>query len=67
MIILNNVRVYRFENHKLVGKIDLTQQMGSRTLGKIDPAVFASDGINSAIAPERADALRKLRRAKPSA
>lgn len=67
VIILNNVRVYRFENHKLVGKIDLTQQMGSRTLGKFDPAVFASDGKSASIARDRADALRKLRRAEPSA
>lgn len=63
VVILNNIRVYQFEDHKLVAKIDLSNQIGPREEGLIDPAVLASNGVDREVRPDRIEAALKLRRA----
>ncbi|MFD6318581.1 recombinase family protein [Methylorubrum thiocyanatum] len=63
VVVLNNIRVYRFEDHKLVAKIDLSEQIGPREDGLIDPRVLASNGVDREVRPDRIEAALKLRRA----
>jgi hypothetical protein len=61
VVILGNVRAYRFREFNLIQKVDLVPQLGSPLVGNIDPMVFVTDGITSQPNPQRVTALRKLR------
>ena len=61
VVILGNVRAYRFQNSELIQKVDLVPQLGSPSQGMIDPSIFVSDGITAQPDPQRVTALRKLR------
>ncbi len=67
VIVLGGLRAYKFLDGQLIDKFDLTGQLGSRTVGKIPASVFVADGRTSDVVPERAQALSKLQKAKPSA
>lgn len=60
VVILGNVRAYRFREFDLIRKIDLVPQLGSPLIGKIGPMVFVSDGVTAKPDPQRVAALKKL-------
>jgi DNA invertase Pin-like site-specific DNA recombinase len=62
VIVLGGLRVYRFKEGKLIDQIDLTNQLGTREEGKIDPNVFAADGITAEPVQDRVNAVDKLLR-----
>lgn len=62
VIVLGGLRAYRFRGSEFLGSVDLVGQLGSRSEGKIDPEVFAADGITAEPVQDRVNAIDKLRR-----
>ncbi|WP_342162560.1 recombinase family protein [Methylobacterium sp. SD21] len=60
VIVMNGLRAYRFENYKLTGSFDLTDQLGDIKLGKIPTRSFTADGKTIDAVPEEEARLNKL-------